>query len=397
MSANNDAVVEEMIPLSVPNIAGNEWHYIKDCLETGWVSSVGSYVTAFEKAIAEFTGTKYAVACMNGTSAIHLALQLSGVKRDDYVIVPNITFVASCNAIHYIGADPLLIDVDPDTWQMDLDLLEEFLESNTYEKNGERYFVKDHRRIGAILPVHVLGNMCDMDRLIMLGEKYNLVIVEDSTEALGSYYKQKHAGTFGKFGTLSFNGNKIITTGGGGMIMTNDPELAKHAKHLTTQAKADNFEYRHDEIGYNYRLVNLLAAMGVAQMEQLPGFLARKKEIDSRYRAALENEGLAFQKIGEHINPNCWLQTMKVADQPGMIKHLLEHQVQCRPFWVPMNQLPMFSNCPFISHRNVSDLVYKSCISIPSSTNLTDDQVSRVISVIKSGNQMTKNVLYGAD
>ena len=168
------------------------------------------------------------------------------------------------------------------------------------------------------------------------------------------------------------------------MIMTNDPDLAKHAKHLTTQAKADNFEYRHDEIGYNYRLVNLLAAMGVAQMEQLPGFLARKKEIDHRYRRELESEDLVFQKIGEHVDPNCWLQTMKVTDQRGMIRHLLDHQVQCRPFWVPMNQLPMFSGCPFITHTDVSDRVYKSCISIPSSTNLTDDQVSRVIEVIKA-------------
>ena len=382
-----------MIPLSLPNIAGNEWKYVKDCLDTGWVSSVGSYVTQFENTVAEFAGAKYGIAAMNGTAAIHIGLQLSGVVRGDHVIVPNITFIASCNAVAYTGATPLLIDVDQDTWQMDLDLLEHFLENETYvAQHGIddeivrtcSHYKADHKPISAILPVHVLGNMCDMDRLVQICEKYHITIVEDSTEALGSSYNGKHAGTFGTFGTFSFNGNKIISTGGGGVLVTNDEVLAKKAKHITTQAKTDPFEYNHDEIGYNYRLVNILAAVGVAQMEQLPGFLERKVAIDKRYREALESDDLQFQKVGENVSPNNWLHTMKVTEQRPMIKHLMDNGVQCRPFWVPMNQLKMFTEVPYITENDKANDVYKHCISIPSSTSLTDEQVEEVIKVIQA-------------
>lgn len=270
-----------MIPLSIPNISGNEWQYVKECLDTGWISSVGAYVNRFEEALAEYTGARYAVATMNGTAALHIALKLAGVQPGDLVIVPNITFVASCNAITYAGATPLLIDIDPHTWQMDLDLLEEYLAAHTALNEGEKrirpFLRHSGRYIGAIMPVHVLGNMVNMERLMEIAKRYHLPVVEDSTEALGSYYKGKHAGQFGLMGTFSFNGNKIISTGGGGMIVTDDEILAKQAKHLTTTAKVDPFEYRHDAIGYNYRLVNILAAVGVAQMEQLPCFLLRKK------------------------------------------------------------------------------------------------------------------------
>jgi perosamine synthetase len=266
-----------MLLLSGPNIAGNEWKYVKECLDTGWVSSVGSYVTKFENMLAEYSGCKYGVATSSGTTALHIALMLAGVEREDYVIAPNVTFIASINSIKYTGADPILIDVDPATWQMDLALLEEFLENETDQRGDDLIYINDGRRIKAILPVHVLGNMCDMDRLLLLAEKYNLQVVEDATEALGSYYKGKHSGSFGSMGCFSFNGNKIITTGGGGVIVTNDEELAKKAKHLTTQAKSDPFEYLHDEVGYNYRLVNVLAAMGVGQMELLPSFIKEKK------------------------------------------------------------------------------------------------------------------------
>jgi len=378
---------QKMIPLSLPNISGNEWKYVKDCLDTGWISSVGSYVTQFEEAVAQFVGAKYGIAAMNGSAAIHLALQLVGVNRDDLVIVPNITFVASCNAISYTGAKPLLVDIDGDTWQMDLDLLEEFLTNETYcdqdKKGNTRSFLKStNERIGAILPVHVLGNMCDMDRLMAIAIKHYLPVVEDSTEALGSTYKGRGAGTFGTFGTFSFNGNKLISTGGGGVIVTDDEVLAKRTKHFTTQAKIDPFEYDHDEIGYNYRLVNILAAVGVAQMEQLPTFLERKKQIDQYYRENLESDNLKFQKVTEGVVPNNWLHTMKVSQQRPMIKHLLDNGVQCRPFWVPMNQLKMYKDCHYVSHHDVSDTVYKSCISIPSSTGLTDEQVAEVVRVI---------------
>lgn len=376
-----------MIPLSIPNISGNEWQYVKDCLDTGWISSVGSYVNQFEEKIAEFTGAKHAVAAMNGSAALHLSLQLAGIRQGDYVICPNITFVATCNTIAYHKAEPILIDIDKDTWQMDLNLLEDFLDKKTttgFRDEKEVCIYKENGRvITIIMPVHVLGNMCDMDRLDTLTKKHHLTMVEDSTEALGSTYKGRHAGTFGLFGTSSFNGNKLISTGGGGMIFTNDENLAKKAKHLTTQAKTDPFEYDHDEIGYNYRLVNILAAVGVAQMEQLPSFLDRKKEIDKYYRDHLENENLQFQKVSDHVVPNNWLHTMKVKDQRPMIKHLLDNGVQCRPFWVPMNQLRMFSHVPYISNHDISNTIYRSCISIPSSTNLTDAQVEEVVRVIQ--------------
>jgi perosamine synthetase len=375
-----------MIPLSIPNLSGNEWKYVKECLDTGWISSVGSYVTDFEKSIAEFTHSKYAIAAMNGSAALHLSLQMAGVQQGDYVIAPNITFVATCNTISYHKAEPILIDVDKYTWQMDLNILEEFLSTRTYvgERDGKPILKlsDDHRPISIIMPVHVLGNMCDMDKLVSLAQKYHLTIVEDSTEALGSTYKGKHAGTFGKFGTSSFNGNKLISTGGGGMIFTQDESLAKYAKHLTTQAKVDPFEYDHDETGYNYRLVNILAAVGLAQMEQLPGFLSRKKAIDKYYREHLENDALRFQKITDGVDPNNWLHTMWVNEQRPLIKHLLDNGVQCRPFWVPMNQLAMYRDSHYITLLDVSDEVYKHCISIPSSTNLRDAQVEKVVEVV---------------
>ncbi len=373
-----------MIPLSLPNISGNEWKYVKDCLDTGWISSVGSYVTQFEKMVADFTGCKYGVATMNGTAALHIAQELVGIKSKDYVICPDITFIATANAIKYTGADPLLMDVNPETWQMDLDLLEDFLNNETFYQKNHTYLKKDGRCIRAIMPVHVLGNMCDMERLMYIAQKYCLAVVEDSTEALGSTFKGKHAGSFGTFGTFSFNGNKIISTGGGGVIVTNDETLAKKAKHITTQAKIDPFEYDHDEVGYNYRLVNILAAVGVAQMEQLPSFLERKKIIDAYYRENLESEKLHFQRIGDEVNPNNWLHTMWVENQRPMIKHLLDNNIQCRPFWVPMHQLRMFKHLPFFTKQNNSKDVYNHCISIPSSTNLTDDQVEEVVRVIKS-------------
>ena len=211
-----------MLLLSGPNMAGNEWKYVKDCLDTGWVSSVGAYVDQFEKMSAEFAGTKYAVATSSGTTALHICLIMMGVNEKDYVITPNITFIATCNSIKYTGADPILIDTDTGSWQMDLDLLEKFLNEETEQRNGVCHNKKDGRRIPIIMPVHVLGNMCDMDRLLALAKQHNLTVIEDSTEALGSYYKGKHAGSFGLMGTFSYNGNKIITTGGGGMIVTND-------------------------------------------------------------------------------------------------------------------------------------------------------------------------------
>lgn len=373
-----------MLLLSGPNIAGNEWKYIKDCLNTGWVSSVGTYVDQFEKMTAAFTRTRFGVATSSGTTALHTCLVMLGVNSFDYVITSNITFIATCNSIRYTGAEPILIDTDPQTWQMDLDLLEEFLSKDTEQRNGVCHCKNDGRRIPVIMPVHVLGNMCDMERLMMLAQKHKLIVVEDSTEALGSYYNDKHAGSFGLLGTFSYNGNKIITTGGGGMIVTDDEQLAKRAKHLTTQAKSDSFEYVHDEIGYNYRLVNISAAMGVAQMELLHGFIIRKHEIITLYKSELEGVGdISFQKITPGVRPNWWLPTILTVKQKALLELLNSNRMQSRPFWVPMNQLKMFSGNKFYHKKNCSDYVYRHCLSIPCSTNITNSQIKSVCDKIK--------------
>jgi len=373
-----------MLLLSGPNMAGNELKYVTECITTGWVSSVGAYVDQFERMSAEFAGTKYAVATSSGTTALHICLVMMGVNSDDYVLTPNITFIATCNSIKYTGANPIFIDTDVDTWQMDLSLLEEFLVNETEQRNGVCHYKKDGKRIPVIMPVHVLGNMCDMDRLMILAKQHNLIVIEDSTEALGSYYKGKHAGSFGLMGTFSYNGNKIITTGGGGMIVTDDEALAKKAKHLTTQAKSDPFEYLHDEIGYNYRLVNVAAAMGVAQMEQLPGFIKRKYEIIDFYKKELHGIGdIKFQQVSNDVKPNWWLPTIFTAKQKVVLKILNDNKMQSRPFWVPMNQLRMFTENIYYNHTNRSNFVYQHCLSIPCSTYITNENLKAVTDKIK--------------
>jgi len=374
-----------MIPLSFPNIAGNEWKYVQDCLDTGWISSAGSYVTKFEQMVADFVGAKYGVAAVNGTAALHIALLLTDVRQNDYVILPNLTFVASANSIKYLGAEPLLIDADPSLWQMDLDLLEEFLENETDEKEGELIYIKDGRRIGAIMPVHILGNMCDMDRFLSIVKKYPLPIVEDSTEALGTTYKGKSAGTFSPLACFSFNGNKIISTGGGGVIVTDDEALAKHAKHLTTTAKASPDEYYHDEVGYNYRLVNVLAAIGVGQMELLPSFIKRKKECTAFYKKELGGVGdIRFQQELPDVDTNGWLVTIQTDKQQELLDHLNANNILSRRFWMPMNKLPMYKDCVYVQKKDNADYIYNTCLSIPSSTNITDEELGVVVREIKT-------------
>ena len=378
-----------MIPLSIPHLDGNEWEYVKKCIDTGWVSSAGAYVTQFEDMVAEFAGCKYGVACVNGTSGLHLTMHMHGVKLGDHLIVPNITFIASANAASYTFANPIFVDVDPDTWQMDLDLLEVYLNENTYLEVGNdgatySYSLLTHKPIKAIMPVHVLGNMCDMDRLMEIADRFHLLVIEDASESLGSYYKGRHSGSFGKMSVFSFNGNKIITTGGGGVIVTDDEALAKRAKHLTTQAKADELTYFHDEIGFNYRMVNVLAAIGVAQLEQLPGFILRKKHIDAYYREHLEGVGdIKFQRVDGDIDPNCWLFTFSSSKQAEILRVLQENQIIARPFWMPMNQLPMFKDNIYVTKNDYSRDVHAKSLSIPSSVNLTDEELATVVQVIK--------------
>ncbi len=374
-----------MIPLSVPNLNGNEWTYIKECLDTNWVSSAGSYVTLFEERLAEYVGAKYAVGTVNGTAALHIAMLVGGVEAGDYVICPNITFIASANSIKYLNADPIFVDIDPKSWQMDLDLLENWLEVATIEKDGQRILRKDGKRISAIMPVHVLGNMGDMERLVAIANRFQLLVVEDSTEALGSYFKGKHSGTFGQLGCFSFNGNKIMTTGGGGMIVTDNEALAKHCKHLTTQAKEDPVRYVHDEIGYNYRLVNLLAAMGVAQLEQMPDFLARKKAIAQTYQQAFADyDFIQTQSIAPEVQANHWLYTIHTQQNLDLMAHLRGHQIQSRPLWLPMNELVMFKDHLYVTEKRYSQQVHGGCLSLPCSTNIREEELLKVIEAVNS-------------
>jgi aminotransferase in exopolysaccharide biosynthesis len=378
-----------MIPLSIPNISGNELQYVKDCLDTGWISSAGAYVNKFEEAIQNYTGVKYAIACMNGTAGLQASLNLAGVSSSDIVIAPNLTFVATLNAISYSGAEIFLIDVYEDSWQMNIDLLQKWLENNTTTKVvSDKLITTDKtsgKKIGAIMPVYVLGGFIDIDRLVEISSKYGISIIEDSTEALGSFKDGKHAGTFGVTGVLSFNGNKIISSGGGGMILTNDKEIADRAKHITTTAKTDPLDYFHDEVGYNFRLVNVLAAIGVAQMENFESILKRKKEIDALYRSELHGIGdIKFQTNEPNSDPNCWLFTFRTKKMRELLNHLNNNKVQSRPFWTPMNNLPMYKDLMYINENDISNKIFKECISIPSSSNLTIDNQYKVISEIKN-------------
>ncbi len=370
--------------LSAPFLNGNEWKYIQDCLDTGWVSSVGKYVSLFEQQVADFVGAKYGIACVNGTAALHISLKLAGVEAGDYVILPNVTFIASANAIKYLGANPLLIDACEATWQMDLDILAAFLEKKTFiDAAGNCRLLENKQKIAAMMPVHVLGNMGDMRQLLAISEKYKLPIVEDATEALGSTFGGKYAGTFGKLGCFSFNGNKIMTTGGGGVIVTDDEVLAKRAKHLTTQAKSHKTEYIHDEIGYNYRLVNILAALGVAQLEQLPHFLERKAAISAFYNEELAPiKGIIFQAVLPEVQENHWLYTFRHPQAHQLLQALNAQGIEARPLWLPMNQLTMFQQDIFVSEKNVSDILYKTCVSIPCSVNITREEQAYVVAQI---------------
>ncbi len=378
-----------MIPLSVPFVEGKEWEYVKECLDTGWISSAGAYVDSFEDKVKDFVGAKYGIACMNGTAGLHIAQILLGIGESDHVLAPNITFVATLNAIKYSGATPILIDIDANNWQMDLGLLRSFLEQETEKriaKDGNTYsfYKKTGNPIKAIMPVHVLGNIGDIDTLLEITKTFNLEIIEDSTESLGSTYKGKHTGTYGKIGVFSFNGNKIISTGGGGVIVTNDAAIAKRAKHITTTAKTSSLDYIHDEVGYNYRLVNVLAAIGVAQMEVLPEILERKRKMDAFYRENLQGIGdIQFQEVIDDVKANCWLFTFRTNKMRGLLKYLNENGVQSRPFWMPMNQLNMYKDVPYFSHNDISSQVYESCISIPSSAGITEEQLQKTVDTIK--------------
>jgi perosamine synthetase len=376
-----------MIPLCAPEIRGNEWRYVKDCLDTTWVSSVGAYVDRFEAAMADASGQKYAVATVNGTSALHVALKIAGIGPGDEVIVSTVTFIAPANAIRYTGATPVFIDAEPNYYQMDVGLVRKFLEEGCEYRNGDLRNLTSGNRVRAIVPVHILGHPVDMDPLLELARRYNLTVIEDATESLGAKYKGKPVGSFGDAACFSFNGNKLITTGGGGMFVTGREEWARKAKHLTTQAKDDAIEYVHSEIGYNYRLTNVLAAIGVAQLELLDEYVAAKRRIATRYNAALlDLPGVKGMAEAPWATSVFWMYTARIDEEVCGITardllKALAPQIQTRPLWQPMHQSPAHAGGQIIG-GSVADDLYRRALSLPCSVGLTEPQQSSVLEQI---------------
>jgi perosamine synthetase len=360
------------IPLHAPVFKGNEKKYLQECIDTTFVSSVGKFVDQFEEKIAEFTGAKKAVVCVNGTNALHLALMMAGVEQNDEVITQPLTFIATANAIAYCNANPVFIDVDMDTLGMSPESLMDFIENRTIVESGtgKRINKNTGRKIGAVVPMHTYGHPCRIDLIAEICLKYKISLVEDAAESLGSFYKERHTGIFGKIGVLSFNGNKILTTGGGGMLLFNDEELAQKAKHLTTQAKVPHpWEFMHDEIGYNYRMPNINAALGLAQLEQLPGFLENKRKIAEKYRDFFKSTPWRFFTEPENAKSNFWLNVILMKDRKErdeFLKYSNENGVMTRPAWQLMNELPMFKQCETVNLTNVKEIVER-LVNIPSS------------------------------
>jgi|TARA_Y100000031_G_C8206919_1_gene379070 aminotransferase in exopolysaccharide biosynthesis len=377
------------IPLSVPVVSGNEWKYIKECLDTGWVSSAGKFIDQFEQKIAEYTGAKYSIACINGTSALQVSLRLAGVLPGDEVIVPTITFIAPVNAIQYNGATPIFMDADK-YYNLDVEKTVQYIHEETVYKKGFTYNKKTDKRIPAIVPVHIWGNAVWLDELAPLCRERNITIVEDASESLGTRYIQgslrtKHTGTIGELGCLSFNGNKIITTGGGGMILTDDAELAEKAKYLTTQAKDDDVHYVHNEIGYNFRLTNVQGAMGLAQLEKLPDFLERKMNIYRQYTEAVKHiEGLGIAPLPDYARNNHWLNLLQIdsavygRDRESLMEYLWGKNIQTRPIWQLNHVQKSYEDCQTYQIENAPSLLRES-LCLPSSSNLSDEDIKRVI------------------
>jgi perosamine synthetase len=364
------------IGLHEPCFAGNEWSYVKDCLDTGWVSSVGSYVDRFERELAEFTGVKCAVAVVNGTAALHASLLLAGVRPGDEVIIPTLTFVATANAVAYCSAVPHFADSNEATLGIDSEKLAEHLSTTAEIRGGSCISRHTGRPIRAVVPMHTFGHPVDLDPLVELCNRWNLVLVEDAAESLGSYYKGKHTGNFGRLAALSFNGNKVLTTGGGGAILTNDESLGKMAKHLTTTAKVPHrWEFFHDATGYNYRLPNINAALGCAQLEQLPRFLEQKRDLAILYRDAFQEvHGVRFFTEQPFATSNYWLNTLILAPPfAGARDDVLEmtnnNGIMTRPAWTPMHRLSMYCNCPRMDLSGAED-IERRLVNIPSSPEL---------------------------
>lgn len=365
---------EDFVPLAVPKFIGNEKKYLEECIDTTFVSSVGKFVDRFEEEMAHYTGAKKAVVCVSGTNALHMSLMLVGVERDDEVLTQALTFIATCNALSYIGAHPVFIDVDRSTMGLSPDAMKEWLVKNAEMKNGQCYNKNTGRRVKACVPMHTFGHPVRIEEIAALCKEYHIELVEDAAESIGSKYKGRHTGTFGKVGAVSFNGNKTITTGGGGMMLFQDEELGKLAKHITTQAKIPHrWEFRHDHIGYNYRMPNINAALGCAQLENLDEFLISKREVAKEYAAFFRNmDGIDFFEEPENCFSNYWLNVVILKDKAAQLEFLEytnNHGVMTRPIWELMNRLPMFKDCENDGLENTIWLADR-VVNIPSSVKI---------------------------
>lgn len=358
------------IPLHRPVFEGNEKKYLSECVETNFVSSVGKKVTEFEKKIAKFVGAKYAIATVNGTNALHIAIKLAGVKPDDEVISQALTFVATCNAISYVGATPIFVDVDKDTMGLSPYALQDFLQKNAVKRSSGAYNKKSGKKIAACVPMHTFGFPCRIKKISSICKEWGIAVVEDAAESLGSYVGKKHTGTFSLIASLSFNGNKILTTGGGGMLITNNFKLAKRAKHITTTAKVPNsYEFIHDEIGYNYRMPNLNAALGCAQMEQLNKFLFKKKILANHWKNFFEKTNNSIIEPLPGNKANYWLNSVVLRskkDRDKFLNFTNKKGVMTRPVWRLMSELKMFKNCQNDGLKN-SLWLQDRVVNIPSS------------------------------
>ena len=383
--------MKPFIPLSVPNIKGNEIQYVTDALEKEWVSTGGAYIDRFEKEIADYLNVNTAVACQSGTAGLHLALLLSGVTADDLVIVPTLTFIAAVNPVKYIGAAPVFMDCE-NSLCMDMDKLQRFCEEECKLQDEELIHLKTQKHVKAAIVVHVFGNMADMEKAVMIADKYHLVLIEDATEALGSYYTKgdfagRYAGTIGDIGVYSFNGNKIITTGGGGMMVTKDPVLSQRARYLSTQAKDDAINFIHGDVGYNYRMTNLQAAVGVAQLEKLNDFIAVKKVNYQHYKEGIRTlDGIQLLPFNKAIEPNYWFYSLYIEDlekysKETIIERLSENNIQTRPIWGLIHEQKPYQKDIAFDIEKAKDY-HRRIVNLPCSSNLTVGDVDRVLEVL---------------
>ncbi len=384
--------MSDLLPLSIPSIKGNEWKYVKECLDTEWVSSAGKYVSMFEEEICNYTGSEYAVACMNGTAALQVALHLVGVQANDEVIVPSLTFIAPVNTVAYLNAYPVFMDCD-EFYNLDMDKVIQFIKNDTDFRAGYTYNKKSGRKITAIIPVHIFGNACNLEKIMLICRERNIAVIEDATESLGTQYIDgklagKYTGGIGDIGCYSFNGNKIITTGGGGMMVTNNAKYSEKARYLTTQAKDDPIRYIHNEIGYNFRMTNIQAALGVAQLEQLPEYIRIKTNNFKKYKTEIDKiNGLKLADAPSYAKSNYWFYAMQIDEKiydknrEELMKYLADNNIQSRPIWHLNHLQEPYKNCQSYKIEKAFDLLKKT-LNIPCSVSLQDEDIERVVKIL---------------